>query len=70
MLRGFGTGDSMVALRSASTFGGTVAGRKAQCWIERPLHDGPLPLVVNNWPALDDPVPPFEVHDRRSQSCH
>ena len=26
-----------------------------RCWIERPLHDGPLPLVVNNWPALEDP---------------
>jgi len=45
----------------------SIAGRR---WLERPLYDAPLPLVVNNWPALDDPVPPFEVHDRRSQSCH
>ena len=26
-----------------------------RCWLERPLYDAPLPLVANNWPALDDP---------------
>src|SRR6188474_122420 len=23
--------------------------------LERPLHDAPLPLVADKWPALDDP---------------
>jgi len=28
----------------------SIAGRR---WLERPLYDAPLPLVVNNWPSLD-----------------
>jgi len=40
--------------------GATTSGGHAidsgQCWLERSLYDAPLPLVANNWPALDDPA--------------
>jgi len=41
----------------ATTNGGHAihSGRR---WLERPLFDAPLPLVANNWPALDDPKAP------------
>jgi hypothetical protein len=39
--------------------GATISGGNAidggRRWLERPLYDAPLPLVANNWPALDDP---------------
>ncbi|HTH84964.1 hypothetical protein, partial [Mycobacterium sp.] len=37
------------------TTNGGHAIHSGRCWLERPLYDAPLPLVGNNWPALDDP---------------
>jgi len=38
---------------------GGHANHSGRCWLERPLYDAPLPLVANNWPALDDPLRTF-----------
>ena len=44
---------------SLTAEGATTSGGHAidsgQCWLERSLYDAPLPLVANNWPALNDP---------------
>ena len=52
----------------ATTNGGHAihSGRR---WLERPLFDAPLPLVANNWPALDDPLPSIRARGNgRSRS--
>jgi len=38
----------------ATTNGGDAIHCGRRC-LERPLYNAPLPLVANNWPALDDP---------------
>ena len=44
---------SLTAERATTNCGNAIdSGRR---WLERPLYDAPLPLVANNWPALDDP---------------
>jgi len=50
-------------LTAATAEGATINGRDTthcdrRC-LERPLYDAPLPLVANNWPALDDPKTPL-----------
>jgi hypothetical protein len=45
---------------AATADGATINGRDtAHCGrrcLERPLYDAPLPLVANNWSALDNPL--------------
>jgi len=46
----------------ATTNGGHAI-HSGRCWLERQLYDAPLPLVANNWPAVDDPSATFAIPD-------